>query len=367
MNRQTKNRLVKGQTSFGSSFYNYFDINEVYSINFSEEKYNVGDLIQKDVLKLNEAIQFEQGQWSMLLLFRDGLIDYEIFKGPQISFEFLEAYRPNVLMKVIYFDKEKMQILPRYGNYLMPYDYESLEAQIETGEIKEAYRPGETLAIDLDVKDNEGQAFNGVVNVSVVDEAFFSLYEDYFGLGWAMHAYSYFDGILSESLTSDQKDYMNGAEGGEGGDDAYIRENFVDTAYFEKVEIKNGKGQVKFDLPDNLTRFRITLHAVNENLEYASLKTGVNIELPYFVRSIYNKAYLRGDEVYLPIRSDGEDYEPGQTITYKVSLDDTLVYETSVDHKGIVQVPIGVLDESQTLTLTGKLLITKMGLEKCLK
>ena len=349
-----KGRIVKGRSSFGNSFYNYFNIDEIYSLEPSEDKYRVGDLVDKEILKFNEKIQAQAGQWAMVLLFRDGLLDYEIYEGSKFSFEFLEAYRPNVLLKVVYFDKDRMQILPKYGNYLIPYDYESLEAQIKTGQIKEAYKPGETVSLDLDVKDKNGRPFNGVVNVSVVDEAFFSLYEDYFRLGWAIHEYSYFDGILSESLTSDQKEFMDGAEAGEGGDDAYIRENFVDTAYFDKIEIKNGKGQIKFDLPDNLTRFRITLHAVNEDLEYASLKTGVNIKLPYFVRSIYNKAYLKGDDVYLPIRSDGDNYQPGQTITYKVSLEDTLVYENTVDHKGIVQVPIGVLEENQTLTLTGQ-------------
>ena len=60
--------------------------------------------------------------------------------------------------------------------------------------------------------------------------------------------------------------------GGDGDDTTPPRSDFGDTIYFEMADVKDGEARVKFRLNDQITAFRITVHAVTSDN-----KVGVNI------------------------------------------------------------------------------------------
>lgn len=341
-------RNVRASTTVGAVIYKWFNYSERYTIPYDQSTYLVGDLVEKEVLLYNEKIENNDQDQALHLLMRDGILEYYVTDDPKLDFVFKEEHRPNMMLKTIYFDGQSMNIVPEYGSVLIGYDYQSLEGQIAATTDKDLYKPGELVTLSLDIEDSNGQAFNGEVNVSVVDEAFFALYENYFNLGDKLHQYVYSDGILNESVSNDESMDAAGAEAGEGGDESFIRQDFKDTAFFETIQVVNGKAQVTFELPDNITGWRITLNAVNKDLAYASNKIQSNVNLPFFIRPLYNTSYVTGEEVYLALKADGyEGVEGPISYTAKLLKAGSVSSETTVQapDKGLVQLGLGQVEK----------------------
>jgi hypothetical protein len=348
-------RITHGPGYVGSNFYKWFDYTVMYQYDSYEGDYLVGETVTKEILKYGEKFDSEEDQVLHLTL-RNGLLEHVLEDDSVYSFTFKDEFRPNVLLKSIYYDGARMHVLPKYSSLMIPYAYESQEGSITVEFDQEDYAPGSNLIASIQVTDNKGQPFNGVLNVSVVDEAYFALFEDYFNLGSTLHAFTYNDGIIYEAVTADDEAMASMAEAGEGGDGDFIRDSFKDTAYFSTIAIENGQGVFEFELPDNLTSWRFTLHAVNDNLDYAAKKSNVNVSLPFFIRALHNNEYIKGDEVYVSLRADGEEYTNGGEITYtsQLTLDQTAV-ESSITVKTneIVNLYLGKMTGSGTGVLTG--------------
>ena len=319
----------------------------LYNHSKFEDNYDVGDRVTFEVLRSGESIEKSKTDFAVHMILRNGILSYEFTDDATYEFDFVKDYRPNVFVKTLYYDGNTVNVLPEYGSQLLRYDYETLAYDLTYDVDKEAYGPSDQMTIDLNIT-QDNKPFNGVINISVVDEAFFALYEDYFDIGYDLHQLIYSDGILVETYSGAATDEAAMAESGEGGDGDYIRDDFKDTAYFETVKVVDGKASVEVKLPDNLTSWRLTLQAVNKELEYANIRGNVYVSLPYFVRTLYNKKYLTGDDVYLTLNSDGEMLEDDQ-IVYKAKLlkDEIVLTESTLttQGKGNVSLPVGVLEK----------------------
>lgn len=343
-----------GRRTTADSWYgrqSYYYEEDMYTLSLDDygQYYDIGQIVNYQVLKNASPIEDTREDYLLNLTLRNGLLDYEVADLAEQSFVFEEKHRPNIWAKAVYYDGYGFTILPKWSSLMLGYDYETLEATIDYELDKTDYQPGDEATIKLSVS-REGVPFNGVVNVSIVDEAYFALYEDYFDLGSALHSYIYDDGVLVESMSfSESTEGMNGAEAGEGGDGAYIRDEFKDTAYFKQIEIVDGQGMTTIKLPDNLTQWRITLHAVNESLEYSTLQGKLNVTLPYFVRNLSNYAYVTGDEVQLTVSSDGESIDKTKQIGYKGQLLKGGLIAKEVEVIGVgknyAHLPMGVLEQ----------------------
>ncbi|MBI9011669.1 MAG: hypothetical protein JEZ08_05505 [Clostridiales bacterium] len=343
----TNGKITTTRTYFNQNRNYYYNNDRLYSYSIFEDNYDVGDRVTFEVLKSGESIEKSQRDFAVHMILRDGILSYEFTDDPTYAFDFVKDYRPNVFVKTLYYDGNTVNVLPEYGSQLLRYDYETLAYDLTYEVDKESYGPSDHMTLDLNISQDK-EPFNGVVNISVVDEAFLSLYEDYFDIGNDLHQLVYSDGILVETYSGTAADEASMAEMGEGGDGDYIRDDFKDTAYFGTVKVVDGKASVEVKLPDNLTSWRLTLHAVNKELEYANIRGNVNVSLPYFVRTLYNKKYLTGDDVYLTLNSDGEMLEDDQ-IAYKAKLlkNEVVLTESTLNTqgKGNVSLPVGVLEK----------------------
>ena len=77
-----------------------------------------------------------------------------------------------------------------------------------------------------------------------------------------------------------------------------------------------GRGSVSFDLPDNLTSWRITSQAVTP-----SMQAGINIRhlavgLPLFVDATFAGEYLEADKPIIKLRAFGQALQPGQAVEF---------------------------------------------------
>ncbi|HMW08738.1 MAG TPA: MG2 domain-containing protein, partial [Leptospiraceae bacterium] len=121
---------------------------------------------------------------------------------------------------------------------------------------KEKYLPRETIKVEITAQNEEGKPIEGDFSLGAVDEAIYQIRPDHTRAmnpffyskisNWVSTNYSYPMTLLA-GTTKDGKDL--------------IREVFKDTAFW-KPDLrtdKNGKAFIQFEVPDNLTEWRLTL------------------------------------------------------------------------------------------------------------
>ncbi|OGG02269.1 hypothetical protein A2W14_00890, partial [Candidatus Gottesmanbacteria bacterium RBG_16_37_8] len=136
------------------------------------------------------------------------------------------------------------------------------------------------------------------------------------------------------------------------------RDLFKDKAFFESVVTdKTGKGNVSFSLPDNLTSWRATYQAINDNLSAGNGNKLIPVKLPFFVDLVANNEYLVGDRPVIKIRSYGESIGEQSNVDYSFQSETLKVAENSFQAKAFEEYKISLpplTEGSHKLTLTGK-------------
>jgi len=96
--------------------------------------------------------------------------------------------------------------------------------------------------------------------------------------------------------------YVHNEEKGAGG----ARADFRDVAIYKSVVTNsNGLAEVSFDVPDNLTSWRITTQAITKDLFAGKNISFVPVGLPFFVEAALNRTYLVADNLILRARVFG--------------------------------------------------------------
>lgn len=110
--------------------------------------------------------------------------------------------------------------------------------------------------------------------------------------------------------------YVHNDKGGDG-----VRSDFEDTALFEVVEVgKNGQGQITFQLPDNITSWRVTARAIDgENLRAGYGSGAVVVSLPFFTDVVMNDEYSVKDKPMIKMRAYGDELKKDETVKFNVS------------------------------------------------
>jgi hypothetical protein len=155
---------------------------------------------------------------------------------------------------------------------------------------REEYRPGEEVQVSLDVKDVAGKGTQAEVTVFAVDESVLRLtsYEtpDPIAAIFPNRPLSVVTGEplihLVRRRSYGEKGEDQGGGGGGEGEGSGIRSNFRTTAIFSPaVETgADGKAQVKFKLPDNLTTFRVMAVAVTAGDRFGAGDTSIKVNKP---------------------------------------------------------------------------------------
>lgn len=105
------------------------------------------------------------------------------------------------------------------------------------------------------------------------------------------------------------------------------RQDFRDTALFTVVETDaNGTASVTFELPDNITSWRVTGAAVKgDELMAGYGNAQVVVSKDVFVLPVINTQYLTGDEPGIPVRAYGDALTTGTVVTFTMESE-TLDY-----------------------------------------
>ncbi|NLP44980.1 MAG: alpha-2-macroglobulin [Peptococcaceae bacterium] len=264
--------------------------------------------------------ELNPGPGSILFFSGQKLIDhYQASKMSEYSFVFEQKHIPNYTVYGVYFDGRSFQ---ETSPLIIPFAQETKELNVQVNSAKSVYRPGEEVNLQLKVTDVEGRPVPGAqVNLNLVDEAVFSLREQYVDFLSALYR-DYINLWVLEYKSHRRPDLPGGAEqGGEGGVE---RRDFRDTVLFTTLQTdSNGQADVKFTLPDNLTSWRVTYHAFTVDLQAGSGTVQIPVSLPFFVDVTSNNNYLAGDSPVVTLRSYGTELAPNQQVEYELKLTDS--------------------------------------------
>lgn len=302
------------------SSYNFYS-QDTYTIEPGSTKYKLNEKVNLNVNYSGETTPSSNKYLYVRLM--NGILDFSVVNDPSYSFNYDESLIPNMYVKAICFDGTSLHDIG-----MQQYNYDSSEKKLDISVTadKESYKPGYTVKLSFDVKDSAGKPCSSEINISVVDEALFSLWPQSVDILSGLYSPAVSSGLLSEYITSEDSRDENGmAEGGEGGD-AYTRSDFKDSALFTSVTSgSNGKAEASFKLPDNLTSWRVTYQAVTDKLEASSGKINVSSKLPFFVDTIFNKVFITGDTPSIIVRAYGTELDSNAQVSYKVYLDNGTV------------------------------------------
>lgn len=330
--------------------YGYF-----YHLEGEENKddYAVGENVVVDFLNNGEAVP-TRSQGFLYLQGQKYINSFLVSSSSQYSFTFQEKDIPNVNISGVYFDGK---IYHETYNYTAPFAKETKELKVQINTDKREYRPGEKVKLDVLVTDQKDKPVKANININLVDEALYSLQEQRVNLLNSLYN-DYFSTRLFSRMSHFHPNIGGGAEcGGEGDGE---RTDFRDNVIFASLQTNgSGKATVEFELPDNLTSWRVTYHALTADFQAGSGTSQLAVRLPFFVEVTGNDTYLEGDKPVIILRSYGEKLTRGSKVAYQMKLVDSQGQEKTAQSEGKAFTSVDwrlptLTEDAYTLTVKGE-------------
>lgn len=173
---------------------------------------------------------------------------------------------------------------------------------------REVYKPGEKVTVDLEARIRNPEAASDPppmeLAVAVLDESVFQLLHrgrhnfDPYGGFYRMDDLDVSNFNLLKQLVGREKLEKKGASaGGDGGPDLSLRSVFKFLCYWNPSLLPDadGRAQITFDLPDNLTAWRVLVLAVNPGDRMGLGDCVFRVNRPTEIRPVLPNQVLEGD------------------------------------------------------------------------
>lgn len=276
----------------------------------------------RELSSANNSILFYSGQ---------KVIDtHRVTGNPKYNFTFANEHIPNTNVYGVYFDG---QTYHEAYSVNVPFARDSRNVEVNIESDQDEYRPGDKVKLNVQATDTNNKPVKGAqVNLNLVDEAIFSLRQQTVNLLNSLYG-DYLYPIINTRKSHYHPEFRGGAESGGEGDSE--RKDFRDTVLFTTLQTdSNGKAEVEFTLPDNLTSWRVTYHAFTDDLHAGSGTHQIPVRLPFFIEMTSNSTYLEGDSPIVVLRSFGEKLPQAQEVSYTMRLIDSQGQEKSWTENG---------------------------------
>lgn len=263
------------------------------------------------------------GAWMLVTVEGDGV--YEATVRRVLAHEFdlkvpiREAYKPSVTVHACIVRRGEAT-RASLTHYVPPTD-RALQVLLEPD--RKVYQPAQTARFTLTTRDWKGAAVPAEVGLGVVDASLYEIREDQtpspFDFFWGSRA----EGVESafsldhlypgggmqamptaaapmsgRAVTVAAKEPAGGGAGEAGPEAPRVRKLFADTAYWgpSVVTGPDGRAEVSFTVPDNLTTWRATGRGLARDARAGEARKDVKATLPLLVRLTLPRFYVAGDE-----------------------------------------------------------------------
>lgn len=295
----------------------------------AEKVFGEGDKVSVTFMENTKEIIPQKGKVLYFTAMKD-IKFYEVSGSSRYTFTFSNDYVPNINIYGVYFDGRGYQ---EASPYLVPYKSAEKALQVKVETDKQEYRPKDMVKLNVRISDSGNQSVKSArVNLNLVDEAIYSLRDQSVDLLRSLYT-DYIHTYLNTRRSHYHPENFGGAErGGEGGSE---RKDFRDTVLFVTLETDSGGwASTEFQLPDNLTSWRLTYHALTDSLQAGSGTHQIPVRLPFFVEMTNNSLYLEGDTPVIVLRAYGDKVSSGQEVSYKLKLVDSQGKEVTAAGNG---------------------------------
>lgn len=282
------------------------------------ERFSVGDKVNIKLLE-NSQPALNQGR-LLYAVVQNSLGDYKTTEGTSFNYTFSKADIPNITICGAYFDGKNVFPVARDD---LTYDPGEMQLTVATVPDRDSFTPGGEVHLDICVTDKNQKPVKGAaVCVSVVDEAAFAVADQNADpLGEIYSRYFYPQVTTYSSYV--QHDFSGSSVpegGGEGGSD-YIRKSFLDTAAFLTATTgKQGHASLTFNLPDNLTAWRVTTLAVANGVCAGNSRMDIKTTQPFFADLLINKVFIKGDNLAAAVRGFGTTLKSSAGVKFNAVL-----------------------------------------------
>ena len=274
-----------------------------------------------DVAKIMIKSPFEKAR-GLVTLEREGVMWQQavdlVGSTPTIEIPITEKYLPNVFVSVMLiqgrtsnfvFSEEGEDVgRPTFkiGYVSLNVDPGSKHLVMKVKSDKEEYRPGETATVSIDVTDSQGKPCAAEVTLAVVDRGILNLtnyqlpdpFNDFYALRSLSVQTSETRLHVVEQRNYGEKGEKRGGGGADfGNSDADLRKNFKSAAYWNpalQVDA-TGKAQVAFQLPDNLTSFKMMAVGQTLKAEFGAVNSDFRVKLPLLLQPALPRFARKGD------------------------------------------------------------------------
>lgn len=266
-----------------------------------------------ETIKLN--VQSDPKIPKILLVFEgEDIYGYDFLDGKQNTF-FLpirEEFMPNFTISahaisenVIYYGSREI-IIPPKNKFL----------QIQIFPDKPKYLPKEKAHVVVKIFDHQNKPVRANFSLAVVDEAIFAIRSPQFtNLGQVFYPrrshyvnssdslsfrfYNFAENVsLYSKIAENRERFLGEFKAMAKREEAFsIRRDFRDTAYFlaSGYTDESGSANVEFSFPDNLTSWRITVHAATSKAQFGSQSHNVVVAKDFAIRLAQPRFLREGD------------------------------------------------------------------------
>ncbi|MCL2392087.1 MAG: Ig-like domain-containing protein [Oscillospiraceae bacterium] len=301
----------------------------------NSDGYDLGDRVELTIMRGTEPVT--QGNF-MFVVVQNGILSYHVGTNP-LSVTFDESHVPNARVFAFHFNGHTYNSGWQMSQRLRFNPQERI-IDINISSSQDAYRPGDEVTFTVTTTDIHGNRIPANVNISLVDEALFALMDydvdtlsmlyrnvsDHLRFSMATHRTFISDGI-DEDAEEDSAPLAAAAapaaEAAGDSEETRIRERFEDTAVFASVRTDaRGQATFSFELPDNITSWRITASAISNDLYAGNTVENLRVTQPMFLHYSLSSTFLVGDRPYVGVNAYGTSLSGGEQVTFEVWRED---------------------------------------------
>ncbi len=289
----SRGRKVVGRTTYwvdGSGGATNWGPGQQIQLVLDKKRYMAGDTA--NVLIRSKAI----GATALVTLEKSDVVASQVVKitGPitRVRLPLPEKALPNAQVAVaLVSNKQFMESARQFG-----IDSRSQVMKLNVNADRPTAKPGEKVTFTIHAEDQQGRPQAMDVSLGVVDEAIYAIREDRFDPVMALYPREYPSVVTAYSFPELYLD---------GGDKApasmEVRQNFLDTAYWAaRVRTDaEGNASVTVTMPDNLTAWRATAVAIDDQSACAKAVGSVVVQKDLMVRLAAPMIMTQGDTTVL--------------------------------------------------------------------